>query len=339
MSTTTLATPELVGPGKHVQRDRWGRPLITPPRGGKPVPYTRCTTYVDVLESTWNLMAWKQRMTAIGLAQRDDLRLQVLGAIDDKTRLNKIVEEAANHAGASASATIGTELHAWSERLDRGETLPPLGDPWQGDIDAYHATTRNAGLDPVELETFVVNDALRIGGTFDRIYQIGNQKYIGDLKTGSLDWGAGKFAMQLAVYANSERYDVQTGQRTPLDVNTGRAIIVHLPKGENKCTLYWIDIARGWQMVGLAQHVREYRQIPAKEWLNPFTPTATAAEKTSEPTIPEYIQAAATISELADVYRAYQDQWTPELNQLAATRRKQIEENPFLAQPARNTNQ
>ena len=61
MSTTTLATPELVGPGKHVQRDRWGRPLITPPRGGKPVPYTRCTTYVDVLESTWNLMAWKQR--------------------------------------------------------------------------------------------------------------------------------------------------------------------------------------------------------------------------------------------------------------------------------------
>ena len=30
-----------------VPRDRYDRPLIRPPDDGKPVPYTRCTTYVD----------------------------------------------------------------------------------------------------------------------------------------------------------------------------------------------------------------------------------------------------------------------------------------------------
>jgi hypothetical protein len=44
-----------------IARDHYGRPLITPLGGGKPVGYTRTTTYVSALEDTYNLEQWKCR--------------------------------------------------------------------------------------------------------------------------------------------------------------------------------------------------------------------------------------------------------------------------------------
>src|SRR5690606_1008152 len=64
-----------------VQRDRWGRPLIVPPGGGDPVAYTRVSTLAKALDDTSNLMAWKQRVTAVGLARRQDLRTRLAGII------------------------------------------------------------------------------------------------------------------------------------------------------------------------------------------------------------------------------------------------------------------
>jgi hypothetical protein len=57
----------------EIERDRYGRPLIIPESGGKPVAYTRATTIANSLDDGTALTAWKMRMAAIGLTVRNDL--------------------------------------------------------------------------------------------------------------------------------------------------------------------------------------------------------------------------------------------------------------------------
>jgi hypothetical protein len=60
----TITFSTLDKPSSDIKRDRWGRPLITPPDGGKPVPYTRVSTLAKALDDKTALMRWKQRQTA-----------------------------------------------------------------------------------------------------------------------------------------------------------------------------------------------------------------------------------------------------------------------------------
>jgi hypothetical protein len=75
MSTDLFSTVE-----NELPRDRWGRPLITPPTGGEPRAYTRVTTLAGSVEDTYHLGQWQQRMVAVGMARRPDLVLGALGA-------------------------------------------------------------------------------------------------------------------------------------------------------------------------------------------------------------------------------------------------------------------
>jgi len=66
----------------EIPRDRYGRPMVVPPKGGKPVPYTRTTTVAGSLDDGTALVAWKLRMAAAGLTLRPDL---LLAASDNVT--------------------------------------------------------------------------------------------------------------------------------------------------------------------------------------------------------------------------------------------------------------
>ena len=316
----TLVDPALTGPGKGIERDRWDRPLIIPPKGGKPKAYTRCTTYVKALDDKEGLLAWKSRMTGIGLSQRPDLLLSLQNTAEtDKKALDRICEEAANHAGAKSRATIGTSLHGFTERIDRGETIPDLGQ-FQPDIEAYKNAITAHGLTPVEMETFVVNDELQVGGTFDRIYSYQGVNYIGDIKTGStLDYSAGTFAAQLAIYAHSQRYNPQTGERSPLEVDQNKGIVIHLPAGEGKAQVYFIDLALGWASVGLAGEVRRWRAMRPATFLQELQPAAPAAVP-----LVELVKTAPTPEALMQLWQANINAWTDELNRLAAARAQEL---------------
>ena len=102
----------------EIERDRYGRPLIIPESGGKPVAYTRATTIANSLDDGTALTAWKMRMAAIGLTVRNDLLLSISAAGDDKMAINKYIEDAMEVAGAGRAASIGTALHAIAEKLD-----------------------------------------------------------------------------------------------------------------------------------------------------------------------------------------------------------------------------
>lgn len=286
-------------PAAQIPRDRWKRPMVTPVDGGKPVPYTRCTTFVDCLDDKYNLQQWQLRQAAIGLSERPDLLLSVSAHRDDKHAVNGIVDKAMEAARSSAASTTGTALHALCERVDRGHSLGIVPPSARDDIAAYQAATRT--LEHVYIEQFSVHDGLKIGGTPDRVVWWGQKHYIADLKTGKdIEWGALTIAMQLAVYAHSTPY-LPPGVRAPypFDVDQDQAIVIHLPAGQRVCTLHFVDIAKGWEAVQVAGQVRKLRSH--KHWYTAI-PQLDPPPAMAMLTVDDQIERASTLEELRMVW-------------------------------------
>ena len=197
-------------------------------------------------------------------------------AKEAKDALTRKAESAKVIAGSEEKADKGTFLHGLSELVDEGEPLPDgitFGDVI--DMDDYRNKTR--WLHIVHMEQLVVNDQYWVAGTPDRVSTIRDwhgpleapdgsviepgELLITDLKTGSVEYGALKMAMQLSLYSRSKLYNKKTGERTPLErINQKWGIIMHLPAGQGDCTLYWANLTLGWKAVELAYEVREIRK-------------------------------------------------------------------------------
>jgi hypothetical protein len=308
-------------PAATIQRDRWDRPLVVPPDGGKPVAYTRCTTFVDCLEDKYNLQQWELRQCSIGLADRPDLLLAVSAHRDNKEELDKITRKAREAAKSSAASTTGTAVHALCERVDRGRPLGIVPASAKADVEAYQAET--SFLEHVHIEQFSVHDELRIGGTPDRVAKWGSTLYIADLKTGKdIVLGALKIAMQLAVYAHSVPY-FAPGIRKGYDgwVDKDEAIVIHLPAGQAKPKLYFVDIAAGWAAVSTASAVRNWRS--RKDWYQPIDAPRTNPPAANALSVVE-TQIAAT-STVAELYAMWRPDWTDAEIQRARERKAELE--------------
>lgn len=313
---TPFGEPEL-------PRDRWGRPLVVPPGGGKAAAYTRCTTYVGALEDTYNLSRWQQRMVATGLAQRPDLVLAAAAHHDDRDELDKICQSAMDAAAAGAAAGIGTALHRLTERLDRGQELGVVPEAYRADIEAYRVAT--AEVTPVHIERFCVQDDLKVGGTPDLVVRFGNELFIADKKTGSIDYGAGKIAMQLAMYSRSVFYNHLSGTRESMGaVNQERGVIIHLPAGQGRCELKWVDIAAGWEAVQLATQVRAWRG--RKSLIYPLDVAALLAEvfEVTEVSLLEQIGGAPSNESIEALWSSHRAVWTDEHTHAAKRRKNQL---------------
>lgn len=264
-------TVELDAPQVEPKRDRWGRPLIEPPGGGKAIAYTRISTLAKTLDSKDALMMWKQRMTAIGLGKRPDLA-QLAGVTDplDKRALNDIVKGAMAAAESDKAANVGTTLHSLTEAHDLG-TLGDVPPDHAADLEAYAVAT--AGLTMKAAERFVVNDELQAAGTFDRLAVLPDGRIVvADLKTGQSEpnYPHG-VTTQVAIYARSHLYDAATNTRKEylpdLGVSTDVGLLIHLPAGQAACDLYLLDLNVGWQLAKAATAVRTiYKSKPITEY-------------------------------------------------------------------------
>lgn len=261
--TATFTHPDTV------PRDRWGRPLIVPVGGGKPVPYTRVSTLAKTLDDTEGLSRWKCRQTAAGIATRPDLHALAVSARGDQKTLDRVVKEAMDAAGSGSAANLGTSLHSFTELIDAGEGIDHAPAELHADLDAYARAIVAAGLVPVDMERFVVNDTIQAAGTYDRRFQLPDGRVvIGDLKTGAT---APKYAqataMQVAVYARSDHYDPGDSHRSPFDADLEVGLLVHLPVGAGRCDLYALDLESGWAAAVIATTVRGWRKSsPATPW-------------------------------------------------------------------------
>jgi hypothetical protein len=245
-------------------KDRWGRYLITT-ANGKQVSFPRVTTIAKCLDDEGSLTAWKGRMTATGLVQRNDLLVAASTALDDKSSLDRIVQQAIEAAGASSKANIGTALHQLTQQLDLGRQ-PAILPGLQADVDAYLAGVVRHGviIDPRLVEILLVNEKHEYAGTADRIARFSSRKkkQIFDLKTGNIEYAINSIAVQLAMYANAEYiYNWQTKERIPMpDIDKTRGVIIHLPAGQGRLDLYELDLVAGWEAAQMAMEVRAWRK-------------------------------------------------------------------------------
>ena len=241
----------------EIDRDRYGRPLIIPPSGGKAIAYTRATTIANSLDDASALTAWKMRMAAIGLTTRPDILLSITAVQDDKMAVNSLIEDAMEVAGANKAANIGTAIHSFAERLDLGQDLGVVPPQWAPDVKAYEQATKI--LNNKFIEQFCVLDKFKIAGTPDRVVEYKGELFIADIKTGRVDH-PNNISIQLAIYANGLPYDAATATRgTWGEVNKEKAIIIHLPAGTGTCKLMWIDIKEGFKGLQFAMKTRKWR--------------------------------------------------------------------------------
>lgn len=254
----------------EIQRDRWGRPLIIPPGGGKPEPYTRVSTMAKALDDLSNLMTWKQRKTAQGLLMRPDLLTRIAGTLSKgdpdtdwqtKKALNAICEEATEAAGASKGSSAGTGFHEMTEAIDAGNEPAFVAPADVPRLDAYRKAV--APYSPLAAEVFVVCDELKVAGSFDRLWMCPDgHSRVGDLKTGKseADYPLAT-TIQIATYANSKRYNPETGERTELDEYLDRdtGLLVHMPPSGG-CQVIPLDLVKGWEAAQLAAQIHRVRK-------------------------------------------------------------------------------
>lgn len=316
--TDTFVTPTPVP--DPIPRDGKGRPLVVPEGGGKRVAYTRCTTYVGALDETYNLGKWMQRMVAVGITQRPDIHLQIAALAGDpdanKKALDQACDAAREAAAASAAATTGSALHQLTELIDRGRDVGVVPDAYTADLDAYRAAT--AHMKHIHIEQFCVHDPLKIGGTPDRVTEIDGKRYIADVKTGSIEYGIGKIAMQLAVYARSKLYDPVTGDRDLHGAEVDKGIIIGLPAGQGRCDLYWVDLIEGWRGVKYAKDVREWRTRKFTDLTQRYV---TLAQVEDHLDVQARIASASSVEDLTRIWAEHEAIWTDHLTRLAAERK------------------
>ena len=253
-----------------------GAPMVRKLDGSGWDRYSRPSGFGHDLDDESALNNWRIDRAIEGVATTPSLGAAIAAAIGRKEGRKERREQAITIGRGEEAADLGTALHAMAHRL---ETEPGLRfpEPYAADLAAYLQALDEAGLESVHCEVHICSDYWRAAGTADRIYRakrrllIGDagdyidegQLVIGDLKTGkTLQYSLPGYAIQLAVYADGEFYDVTTDVRTPYPdgFRTDWGLLVHLPVGTASCTLLWADLEVGRHGAEIVKAVRAWRK-------------------------------------------------------------------------------
>jgi hypothetical protein len=284
--TDSIPISDLPAPGDETRRDRWGRYLVVPPGGGKPVGYTRVTTIAKSLDNGGGLAPWKAAMSLCGAVKRRGLLAQfealMAGTAGEpwysgqqaKTEAKRLVEELAAAGGATERRDVGTSLHTLTALHDVGRTPEHLTAETERDLNAYVTTLEAAGITvmPGMVEACVVLDDFRVAGIFDRGLDVPgfDRPLVGDLKCGSdLSYSWPAISVQLSAYANADAIyrqgaaaDGSEDERLPM-VNFDRdnGVVIWVDAGTGECSLFLVDLATGWQGFELSVAARTWRKV------------------------------------------------------------------------------
>lgn len=212
-----------------------------------------------------------------GKLEPGDLARLVSGALSDfRKAADALAAELLEVGGAHEKADIGTNLHAVFEQYDNsGESVEAFIESGRvdltasdiADLRAYAAAVEAAGLKfiPECTERPVVLDDLKVAGRMDRAAYWrapGTQRakrVVVDVKTGRIDYGAGKIAQQLGMYARGLGYDLDTHERVDLKLDKTVALVIHVPAGTGTAHIYPVDLKLGAQGIALSGNVRAWR--------------------------------------------------------------------------------
>lgn len=251
----------------YPKADQYGRPLIVPRGGKKAKSYTRPSTLAGILPGKDGLMNYHSYTAVGGTLFRPELR-NLVGAYwppteENKGEINKLMAELRDAGGASLGAKNGTALHASTVNLDEGRPVVDYDPEITADLKAYQEFMKAAGLEiiPGLIECTIVLEKYGVAGSADRIVRKDGKLYIFDLKTGK-HLGFGEWAVQLALYSRGESlydWDTETHEDMP-EVDQDSGLVLHLPFGKAKPTLYVVDLVKGWEAAQQAMAIHAWRK-------------------------------------------------------------------------------
>ena len=248
----------------RIPRDQWDKPVLVPAKGGAPKHYYRPSKLGDNLDNRWNLEQWFKRMTATGLMLRPDLLSLVAAEQGNDKKLNKICDQAIEAAKGKVGANQGVALHKLLERRLRGEDLSHIPPGLQADVDACLRCLERHSFEVVEIEQFVVCEAMEAAGTRDLLLRHHGRLFTGDWKSGAgqVRFGLGGIAVQLSIYSHAETsWDPETKTHTELEpCDITRAYAFHIPSGSGQCDLVEVDIVAGWEAAKTAIWIKQWQK-------------------------------------------------------------------------------
>lgn len=331
-----------------------GQPLILQPDGST-IAYTRASSLGAYLTDDRFLMSWRERNLAVALGRRKDLA--DLCAIEPYTtgfaepdkitksasgkRLDGYIERALDSVIISERADRGTVVHGVTEQDYEG--FVPISVITE--LASFNEWLAINDVRRVGSEIFVVNDELKVAGTFDHLFYInGFGLIIGDTKNGRNTNELG-FGCQFANYAHSEVYDPETGERISLQeyvireygfdpgpVNQEWALLLSLKAaqdgGVGELKVSEVDIKWGYEKCLLAAQVRDSRTETAGKVLQSKRlkhVKGKRAKDLAHAAILERLAGAITYEELKAIWRQYQPIWTPEMTAASQKRRDELE--------------
>lgn len=262
-----------------IPRDRYGRYLLPDPETGKAQAWTRVTTIAGTLKDRYGLERWDQRNVVYGMGQRRALWAQAAAAkLTDVKTLDKVADRAKEAADSLAGADLGTVIHTFTERVDRGEDFQ-VPEPFAADVAAYRQAMALAEIETAVgwIERVVIIPEIGACGTLDRMNthpawtlpRIGDVKSAADKPQGNgsvrdpiTSYGMQDIPLQLAMYAQGTHWwDLENEQWVEMPaVDQCRAILFHVPALMGECRIYEIDIEAGWQAVRHAMWARDWRK-------------------------------------------------------------------------------
>lgn len=259
-----------------------GAPMVRRPDGsGRWVRYARPSGFGDDLDEQSNLVNWRIDRAIEGVATTPSLAASIAAHIGQSEGRKARREQAITIGRGEEAADLGTALHAMAHRLET-EADFRAPEPYDADLAAYLSALDSAGLESTHFEVHLCSDTWRAAGTADRIFRLRRElalpdgsvaepgtSIIGDLKTGKrLDYSLPGFVIQLAIYCDSQFYDVVTDERSDLPdrLHTGWGLLVHLPVGAATCTLLWVDLQVGRAGAALVHEVRRWRKREDFAW-------------------------------------------------------------------------
>jgi hypothetical protein len=265
-------------PADTTRRDRYGRYLVQKQDDPtKLVGLQRATSLAKNVDETFSLEGHWKSTTLVGAHLNPALAALAHAAHEagDKRAAKQHAENAFELAGGNVKRNRGTLIHDYTDRKlrDPDWQIPEL---YRAQVEAIVASIPAHGFRVVTefSEMIVVLYRCAVAGRMDFAlhHEATDTYYVGDLKTGSVAFSGVSWSIQLAIYANADcgyiQGDADDGSedhKIPLPAfDRERAIIINSPLDTTAVHWYWLDIAKGADLLPVVTAVREARKLKSK---------------------------------------------------------------------------
>ena len=171
------------------------------------------------------LINWAANATAEWAVDNFDQLTEMTPAVRLKTL------QGARYETSDKAKHKGTVVHGYAERLVKGEKVAGIPDELRGHVEAYVRFIDKFEVDPILVETSVVNYRIGYAGTLDLVAELTDptgerRRLLLDAKTNEKGI-FGETALQLAAYRYAEFYLDGSGAEHPMiDVDGCGAILI-----------------------------------------------------------------------------------------------------------------